>query len=103
MVTSRERPARPRLALVLSGGGARGAYEAGTLGYIFEEIPKRSCSCSLPAIWATKPHSALRTSPVPTGHANGSAEAWFGISVGERSVKLICSRTCSSIAASRNT
>jgi NTE family protein len=27
--------------LVLSGGGARGAYEAGTLGYIFEEIPKR--------------------------------------------------------------
>jgi NTE family protein len=30
-----------RTALVLSGGGARGAYEAGVLGYIFEELPER--------------------------------------------------------------
>ncbi|MBI2395336.1 MAG: patatin-like phospholipase family protein [Deltaproteobacteria bacterium] len=30
---------RPRVALVLSGGGARGAYEAGVLRYICEELP----------------------------------------------------------------
>ena len=29
---------RPRLALVLSGGGARGAYEAGVMRYIREEL-----------------------------------------------------------------
>jgi NTE family protein len=31
----------PRIALVLSGGGARGAYEAGVLSYIFEGLPRR--------------------------------------------------------------
>ena len=30
----------PRRAIVLSGGGARGAYEAGVLRYIFDEIPE---------------------------------------------------------------
>src|SRR5581483_2398553 len=34
----RHRGDRPRLALVLSGGGARGAYEAGVLRYIREEL-----------------------------------------------------------------
>lgn len=29
----------PTRALVLSGGGARGAYEAGVLAYIFQELP----------------------------------------------------------------
>src|SRR3954464_13853431 len=29
---------RPRLALVLSGGGARGAYEAGVMKYIREDL-----------------------------------------------------------------
>ena len=33
--------ARPRTALVLGGGGARGAYEAGVLAYLFEEIYPR--------------------------------------------------------------
>ncbi|MFQ5513519.1 MAG: patatin-like phospholipase family protein [Myxococcota bacterium] len=31
----------PRRAIVLSGGGARGAYEAGVLSYVFEELPAR--------------------------------------------------------------
>ncbi|MFO0546835.1 MAG: patatin-like phospholipase family protein [Polyangiaceae bacterium] len=31
--------ARPSIGLVLSGGGARGAYEAGALGYIADELP----------------------------------------------------------------
>jgi NTE family protein len=34
-------PKRPRRALVLSGGGARGAYEAGVLRYLFEALPRR--------------------------------------------------------------
>jgi NTE family protein len=33
-----ERTAGPRRALVLSGGGARGAYEAGVLSYIFSDL-----------------------------------------------------------------
>ena len=34
-------PTRPRRALVLSGGGARGAYEAGVLRFLFEALPHR--------------------------------------------------------------
>lgn len=30
----------PKISLVLSGGGARGAYEAGALRYIFEDVAK---------------------------------------------------------------
>lgn len=30
---------RPKIALVLSGGGARGAYEAGVIRYLREELP----------------------------------------------------------------
>ena len=33
--------AKRRTAIVLSGGGARGAYEAGVLSYLFEEIYPR--------------------------------------------------------------
>lgn len=36
-----DRPGRPRTALVLSGGGARGAYEAGVLAHIFEHVLPR--------------------------------------------------------------
>jgi NTE family protein len=34
-------PRRPRRALVFSGGGARGAYEAGVVRYLLEELPRR--------------------------------------------------------------
>jgi len=32
---------RPRRAIVLSGGGARGAYEAGVLRYILDDLPEQ--------------------------------------------------------------
>jgi NTE family protein len=32
---------QPRIAIVLSGGGARGAYEAGVLSFLMAELPKR--------------------------------------------------------------
>ena len=34
--------APPKRAIVLSGGGARGAYEAGVLRFLLQEFPKRS-------------------------------------------------------------
>src|SRR5690242_1146994 len=34
-------PAARRFALVMSGGGARGAYEAGVLGFILDELPRQ--------------------------------------------------------------
>jgi len=35
-------PGSPTRAVVLSGGGARGAYEAGVLRFILDELPKRT-------------------------------------------------------------
>ena len=32
---------RPRRAVILSGGGARGAYEAGVLRFILDDLPQR--------------------------------------------------------------
>ena len=33
--------ARPRFGLVMSGGGARGAYEAGVLRWVLDDLPRR--------------------------------------------------------------
>jgi NTE family protein len=33
-------PKRPRVAMILSGGGARGAYEVGVLWYIFDDLSR---------------------------------------------------------------
>jgi len=40
-VTESTTPGRPRRALIFSGGGARGAYEAGVVRYLVEDLPKR--------------------------------------------------------------
>ena len=39
--TGRDGRPRPKRALVFSGGGARGAYEAGVIHYLVDELPKR--------------------------------------------------------------
>jgi len=40
LAVSAHRP-KVKRAIILAGGGARGAYEAGVLNYLFEELPKR--------------------------------------------------------------
>ncbi len=41
--TTSDRPIeKPKRAVVLSGGGARGAYEAGVLRFILDELPRRT-------------------------------------------------------------
>jgi NTE family protein len=40
VIPSASRGERPRRAVVLSGGGARGAYEAGVIRYLVEDLPK---------------------------------------------------------------
>jgi NTE family protein len=39
-VTSSQHPSARRLALILSGGGARGAYEVGVLSYVFDDLTR---------------------------------------------------------------
>ena len=41
-IESRTENRKPKRAIVLSGGGARGAYEAGVLRFILDELPKRT-------------------------------------------------------------
>jgi NTE family protein len=40
-MTTRAGVDRPRRAVVLSGGGARGAYEAGVIRFLVEDLPRR--------------------------------------------------------------
>jgi len=61
MRTTTNTQRRPRRAIVFSGGGARGAYEAGVVRYLVEELPRRlghpvqldiACGTSVGAIHA---------------------------------------------------
>jgi NTE family protein len=75
-----------RRALVLSGGGARGAYEAGVLRYIFERLPERLgfvpridlyCGTSVGAVHACY-LAAFADSPVEG--VRGLSEIWSRMS-----------------------
>ena len=83
------KPNPPRRAIVLSGGGARGAYEAGVLRFILDELPRRHgvdpnfeivCGTSVGAI-----HAAFiaATAGQTTGRGPGLVKIWEDLQVGE--------------------
>jgi NTE family protein len=88
-VAKRGKNARPRRALVLSGGGARGAYEAGVLRFLFAGLPKKLghapridlvSGTSVGAI-----HACFVAATAHQGEERGAqlAEAWQGLVLSE--------------------
>jgi NTE family protein len=73
---------KPSRALVLSGGGARGAYEAGVLRYVLEELPKRLGHPPRLSILCGSSVGAIHTcylaagSQRDSGHGHRLAEVW---------------------------
>jgi NTE family protein len=73
-------PARPRTALVLSGGGARGAYEAGVLAHVFE--------CVLPRLGSQNAFDVASGTSVGAVHAAFTAGTSH-LPGGERARQLV--------------
>jgi len=80
---------RPRRAVILSGGGARGAYEAGVLRFILDDLPQRHgidpnfdivCGTSVGAI-----HAAFiaATAEQTSGRGPQLVKIWEDLQVGE--------------------
>ena len=80
---------RPRRAVILSGGGARGAYEAGVLRFILDDLPRRHgidphfdivCGTSVGAI-----HAAFiaATADQQSGRGPRLVKIWEDLHVGE--------------------
>jgi NTE family protein len=85
----RRSPGAPRRAIVLAGGGARGAYEAGVLRYILDELPARTgvdphfdiiCGTSVGAIHAC---FLAATADETEGRGQRLAEIWDRMRVHE--------------------
>ena len=81
---------RRRAALVLAGGGARGAYEAGVLAYLFEELMPRLpgdfdfdvlSGTSVGAIHAA--FAAASTDLPPRERASRIAQTWSNMEIGD--------------------
>ena len=77
----------PKRAIVFSGGGARGAYEAGVLRYLLEDFPQRTglepdfdivCGTSVGAIHACFLAGAMDE---PAGRGQRLVELWEGLQV----------------------
>ncbi len=86
---TRERGVSPRTALVLSGGGARGAYEAGVVRYLRGELAQALggqprvdllCGTSIGAINACQ-LAALANAPERQGE--GLVEVWQSLRLEE--------------------
>ena len=86
---SETRSRRRKVALVLSGGGARGAYEAGVLSHFFEEI--------LPRLGGGFDFDILSGTSIGAIHATFAA-ATSGLEPAERAARL--SRTWSTMSLS---
>ncbi|MBW2230922.1 MAG: patatin-like phospholipase family protein [Deltaproteobacteria bacterium] len=80
---------RPKRAIVLSGGGARGAYEAGVLQFILDDLPRRKgveprfeivCGTSVGAI-----HAAFVAATADQEHGRGPrlVKIWEDLHVDE--------------------
>ena len=88
MAPPRERP--PRCALVLAGGGARGAYEAGVLAHLFEHVYPRLpdgfefdivSGTSVGAVHAA--YLAATSGMAPSERAAGVMAAWSEMEIRE--------------------
>ncbi len=88
MAASHPRP-KPKRAIVLSGGGARGAYEAGVLRFLLDEFPRRSglspdfdivCGTSVGAIHACFLAATMHLGPE---RAERLLEVWETLRVDE--------------------
>lgn len=78
---------KPKRAIVFSGGGARGAYEAGVLRFLLEDFPQRTglapafdiiCGTSVGAIHACFLAATLDTQ---AGHGRRLVELWESLQV----------------------
>ena len=83
------RGGKPKRAIVLSGGGARGAYEAGVLRFILDDLPKRTgvqpdfeiiCGTSVGAIHAC---FLAATADEDIGRGDHLVEIWHRMKVHE--------------------
>ncbi len=83
-MSDRSFPSRPRLSLVLSGGGSRGAYEAGILSYLFEHV--------YPKLGADFEFDVISGTSVGAIHAAYVA-ASSGMPTAERSRRLLATWT----------
>jgi NTE family protein len=84
-----QRGDRPKRAIVLSGGGARGAYEAGALRFILDDLPRRTgvqpdfeiiCGTSVGAIHAC---FLAATADEPVGRGDHLVDIWHRMKVHE--------------------
>jgi len=81
--------ARPRVAIVLAGGGARGAYEAGVLSYLFEHVyPRLRDDFEFDVVSGTSVGAIHAAYVAASAHLRGEArsrrivDTWRGMQIG---------------------